>query len=205
MPERNIQERRERRGMEGTAKHQKTGNRIRAPFEPRPEGRGHVPNRRGSTYVRRRMWITFWSQFGGVFLGDFWEPTGPGAGVRWVFSADGVLLVRWASADLVPFSTFFAFLGRFLPVFVPYFALFSSMSCAYLYVNNFFSAPLAWNVRGGSPQRSQSTQRGILGKKNDEIRPVRQSPQGDGGRRARAVGGRRGNLAFDKETVFDDR
>jgi hypothetical protein len=33
------------------------------------------------------------------------------------------------------------------------------MPCAYLYVNNFFSASLAWNVRGGSPQRAQSTQR----------------------------------------------
>ena len=46
-------------------------------------------------------------------------------------------MVRWASANLVLFSTFFAFFDRFLPVFVPFFALFPSMSCAYLYVHNF--------------------------------------------------------------------
>ena len=93
--------------------------------------------RNASTYVNRRLWITFCRRFWGVFLGGFWEATGPGAGVRGDFSADGVLLVRWASADLGPFSTFFAFLERFLPVFRPYFALFPSMSCAYLYVHNF--------------------------------------------------------------------
>jgi len=70
-------------------------------------------------------------------LGGFLEPIGPGASVRGDFSADGVLLVRWASANLVPFSTFFTFFDRFLPVFRPYFALFPSMSCAYLYVHNF--------------------------------------------------------------------
>jgi len=117
-----------------------------AGFEPRPEGRGHVPNRRGSTYARRRLWITFLRRFWGEFWGGFLEPIGPGASVRGLFSADRVLLVRWASADLVPFSTFFAFLVRFLPVFVPYFALFSSMSCAYLYVNNYFPARLAWDL-----------------------------------------------------------
>jgi hypothetical protein len=37
-------------------------------------------------------------------------------------------------------------LVRFLPVFGPYFALFSSMSCACLYVNNFFPASLAWEL-----------------------------------------------------------
>jgi len=95
------------------------------------------PRRRDSTYGRRRLWITFWRRFSGVFLGDFLEPIGPGAGARADFSADGVLLVRWASADLGPFSTFFAFLDRFLPVFGPFFALFPSMSCAYLYVHNF--------------------------------------------------------------------
>jgi len=91
----------------------------------------------------RRLWITFWRRFWGVFWGDFLEAIGPGAGARGVFSADGVPLVRWASADLVPFSTFFTFLGRFLPVFVPFFALFPSMPCAYLYVNNFFPVSLA--------------------------------------------------------------
>jgi len=83
------------------------------------------------------LWITFWREFSGVFLGDFLRATGPGASARGLFSADGVLLVRWASADLGPFSTFFAFLVRFLPVFVPFFALFPSMPCAYLYVHNF--------------------------------------------------------------------
>jgi hypothetical protein len=71
-------------------------------------------------------------------LGDFLEVTGPGAGVRADFSAEGVLLVRWASANSDFFGCFFAFLARFLPVFRPYFALFPSMSCAYLYVSNFF-------------------------------------------------------------------
>ena len=100
------------------------------------------------------MWITFWRRFWGTVLGGFLEPTGPGAGVRGLFSAKGVPLVRWASADLVLFSTFFAFLDRFLPVFVPFFALFSSMSCAYLYVNNFFLASLACRLlRMFSPQR----------------------------------------------------
>jgi len=92
-------------------------------------------------------------------LGDFWEPIGPGAGVRGLFSADGVLWVRWASANFDFFRGFFTFLVRFLPVFGAYFALFPSMSCAYLYVNNYFSVSLAWNVRGGSPQRTQRAQR----------------------------------------------
>jgi hypothetical protein len=90
-----------------------------------------------ATYERGRLWITFLREFGGRFSGDFWEPTGPGASVRGVFSADGVLLVRWASANFDFFRGFFTFLDRFLPVFRPYFALFSSMSCAYLYVHNF--------------------------------------------------------------------
>jgi len=104
--------------------------------------------RNASTYSNRRLWITFWRRFWGGFLGDFLGPTGLGAGVRPAtaravpvpggdFSADGGLLVRWASADLGPFSTFFAFLDRFLPVFGHYFALFPSMPCAYLYVHNF--------------------------------------------------------------------
>jgi len=92
-------------------------------------------------------------------LGAFLEATGPGASVRGLFSAEGVLLVRWASANFDFFRGFFTFLVRFLPVFGPYFALFPSMPCAYLYVNNFFPVSLAWNVRGGSPQRAQSTQR----------------------------------------------
>ena len=70
-------------------------------------------------------------------MGDFWEATGPGASARGLFSADGVLLVRWASGNFDFFRGFFVFLARFLPVFVPFFALFPSMSCTYLYVHNF--------------------------------------------------------------------
>ena len=72
--------------------------------------------------------------------------------------ADGVLLVRWASANFDFFRGFFAFLVRFLPVFVPFFALFPSMPCAYLYVNNFFPASLAWDLR--SLQRRERRERG---------------------------------------------
>jgi len=70
-------------------------------------------------------------------LGGFLEATGPGASVRGDFSADGVPLVRWASGNFDFFRGFFLFLERFLPVFVPFFALFPSMPCAYLYVHNF--------------------------------------------------------------------
>jgi len=121
-----------------------------------------------ATYGNRRLWITFWRRFWGVFWGGFLRATGPCGGVRGVFSADGVPLVRWASANFDFFGGFFTFLGRFLPVLGPYFALFPSMPCAYLYVNNFFPVSLAWNVQGGSKQ-----------------------PQGDGGsprRRPKPVG-----------------
>jgi hypothetical protein len=57
-------------------------------------------------------------------------------------------------------------LVRFLPVFGPFFALFPSMSCAYLYVNNYFSAPLAWKLhslqrrdRGERRERRESGER----------------------------------------------
>jgi hypothetical protein len=118
-----------------------------------------------STYINRRLWITFWSQFGGVFWGGFWEPTGLGAGVRGDFSTDARPMVRWASANLVPFSTFFAFLDRFLPVFGPYFALFPSMPCAYLYVHNFPRTRVSGEGKTAQPstQRTQRTQRGDWG------------------------------------------
>ena len=108
------------------------------------------------------MWITFLRRFWGVFLGGFWEPIGPGAGVRADFSAEGVLLVRWAGANFDFFRGFFPFLVRFLPVFRPYFALFSSMSCAYLYVNNYFSASLAWNVHT-SNRKGRKARKGRIG------------------------------------------
>jgi hypothetical protein len=95
-----------------------------------------------------------------------------------VFSLKHPRMLRWASADLVPFSTFFTFLDRFLPVFVPYFALFPSMPCAYLYVNNFFSARLARNVltsnrkgrqaRKGRIGEGQTTHREAIRRKNAE-------------------------------------
>ena len=121
-----------------------------------------------STYGDRRLWITFLRRFWVVFWGGFLEPIGPGASARADFSADGVLLVRWASANFDFFRGFFAFLVRFLPVFVPFFALFPSMPCAYLYVHNF-------------PPTRVSRSRG------------------------RGIRGRRGNLAFDKETVLEGR
>ena len=111
--------------------------RVPGAFGPVGGGRALRFNPPPSTYARQELWITFWREFWGVFLGDFWEPIGPGAGARADFSADGVLLVRWASANFDFFGAFFTFFDRFLPVFVPYFALFPSMSCAYLYVHNF--------------------------------------------------------------------
>jgi hypothetical protein len=39
-------------------------------------------------------------------------------------------------------------LGRFLPVFVPNFALFPSMPCAYLYVHNFLSTNVSVDGQG---------------------------------------------------------
>jgi len=124
--------------------------------------------------------ITFWREFGGVFLGDFLEPTGLGASAGGDFPPKHPRMVRWASADLVLFSTFFAFFDRFLPVFVPYFALFSSMPCAYLYVHDFPRTHVTL-LRQGFHRR----------------------PAGFGGQ----VGGQgrfgRENLAFDKETALD--
>jgi len=101
-------------------------------------------------------------------LGGFLEPIGPGTGVRGLFSADGVLLVRWASADLGLFSTFFAFLARFLPVFVPFFALFPSMSCAYLYVHNFRRTRVS---RFGRENLAFDKETAEATGGNDEIRP----------------------------------
>ena len=109
---------------------------IPSRFTRRAITRSEMPKAR-ATFARQRLWITFLGEFSGVFSGDFWEATGPGASARADFSADGVLLVRWASANFDFFRGFFTFLARFLPVFGPYFALFPSMSCAYLYVHNF--------------------------------------------------------------------
>jgi len=121
------------------------------------------------TYERRRLWISFWREFWGVFLGGFWEATGPGASARADFSAEGVLLVRWASAD---FATFCSFLSRFWPVlraFCGHSGLFASMSCAYLYVNNFFSASLAWELHSLQRRdRRGRRERRRLGKGNGE-------------------------------------
>ena len=69
--------------------------------------------RHASTYGNRRLWITFWREFWGVFLGGFSEPTGPGASVRGLFSAEGVPWVRWASANLQLFAVFCRVFGPF--------------------------------------------------------------------------------------------
>ena len=72
------------------------------------------------TYKRGRLWIKFLREFWGRFLGGFLETIGPGARVRGFFSADGVLLARWASANFDFFGGFFAFWGaiyRFLGPF----------------------------------------------------------------------------------------
>ena len=50
------------------------------------------------------------------------------------------------------FCSFLRVFGRFLPAFCGNLVLFASMPCAYLYVNNFFPASLAWELR--SLQRS---------------------------------------------------
>jgi len=67
-------------------------------------------------------------------------------------------------AEFSSFGAIWRVFDRFLRFLGPYFALFPSMSCAYLYVHNF--------------RRTRVSHR-----------------------RAGAVGGRRGNLAFDKETA----
>jgi len=113
-------------------------HRLRATAaESSGRGRGCQDDFQVRLTGNRRLWITFWSQFGGVFSGDFLGPTGLGAGVRGDFSPKDPRMVRWASADFDFFRGFFAFLGRFLPVLGPYFALFPSMLYAYLYVHNF--------------------------------------------------------------------
>ena len=150
-PRRRLPRRSRRRSRVRAATFRAGGGSRRARSLPWPVSRW------GSTYDRRPvlrspqgeggLWITFLRRFWGVFLGGFLEATGPGAGFRGVFSADGVLLVRWASANFDFFRGFFTFLVRFLPVFRPYFALFPSMPCAYLYVNNYFSASLARDLR----------------------------------------------------------
>jgi len=154
-------------------------------------------------------------------LGGFLEPTGLGGGVRGVFSADGVLLVRWASADFDFFRGFFAFLVRFLPVFRPYFTLFPSMSCAYLYVHNFPRTHVTLLRQGFGGQgrfgrenlafdkeTAEATgENGEIRGPNDESNPkftrqwrVRMTNGGVWRRREKGGGE---NLAFDKETALD--
>jgi len=138
-------------------------------------------------YDRRRLWITFLRRFWGGFWGGFLEPTGPGASARGDFSPKDPRMLRWASADLVPFSTFFAFLARFLPVFAPYFALFPSMPCAYLYVNNYFSVSLARDLHSLQRRgRRARRERRRLGKGDGETaRPSTQRATAAGHGRSR--------------------
>jgi len=162
------------RFFDGIGSGRQAGGRVRIARVVVP-GYPHHVTRCG---VRRRLWITFWRRFWGVFLGDFLEATGPGASVRGDFSADGVPLVRWASADFDFFRGFFAFLGRFLPVFGPYFALFPSMPCAYLYVNNYFSASLACRLlQGGIGERGKATRNAKLGTRNKQRKATRRRPR----------------------------
>ena len=92
------------------------------------------------------------------------EATGPGASVRGDFSADGVLLVRWASADFATFCRFLQVFDRLLGAFCGHWVLFASMTCAYLYVNNFSPACLAWELhslhRSGPPWHGHEPCRG---------------------------------------------
>jgi hypothetical protein len=125
-------------------------------------------------------------------LGGFLEPIGPGAGARGLFSADGVLLVRWASGNFDFFRGFFTFLVRFLPVFRPYFALFPSMSCAYHYVNNFFSVSLAWNVLTSNRKGRKARKGGGGEQRTRNPEPGNRNGDGEaaGGGRVRELGNR---------------
>ena len=116
-----------------------------------------------------------------MFLGDFLEPTGPGAGVRGDFAADGVPLVRWASANFDFFRGFFTFFDRFLPVFRPFFALFPSMPCAYLYVNNFFSASLARDLLTSNRKGRKARKGRTRGTTNGASPNHRKDAEGDWG------------------------
>jgi hypothetical protein len=69
-------------------------------------------------------------------------------------------------------------LGRFLPVFVPFFALFPSMSCAYLYVNNYFSASLAWDLLT-SNRKVRKARKGRFGEQRTR-KPEPGNRKGDG-------------------------
>ena len=73
--------------------------------------------RHASTYGNRRLWITFWREFWGGCLGDFWKPTGLGAGVRGVF-------VRKPSETCPGTYVFLALFSAFLPPFCPLFTCF---------------------------------------------------------------------------------
>jgi hypothetical protein len=92
----------------------------------------------------------------------------------------------------VLFSTFFAFFDRFLPVFVPFFALFPSMSCTYLYVNNFFSASLACRLLNGGLTAKDA--KGGLGEPGFVFN---YAVAGDKRRKAKPPKGRRGGLGND--------
>ena len=72
-----------------------------------------------------------------MIFGRFWGGHRPWRWRPGGFFTAGLARGRKESLGFCVFSTFFAFLARFLPVFGPHFALFSSMSCAYLYVHNF--------------------------------------------------------------------
>ena len=71
--------------------------------------RGLCVEFRASTYINRRLWITFWRRFLGRFLGDFGEVTGLGGGAKAVFS----LQVSCAGEKPVSDFGFFRVFGGF--------------------------------------------------------------------------------------------
>jgi len=56
-------------------------------------------------------------------------------------------LGKMGKCEFALFCSFLRGFGRFLPAFCGNLVLFASMPCAYLYVNNFFPAPLARDLR----------------------------------------------------------
>ena len=114
-------------------------------------------------------------------MGGFSEPTGPGAGARGDFSADGVLLVRWASADFATFCRFLQVFDRLLGAFCGHRGLFASMSCACLYVNNFFSASLAWDLLTSNRKGRKARKGRTRGTTNGASPNHRKDAEGDSG------------------------
>jgi len=111
------------------------------------------------------------------------------------------------------FFDFFRVFGAFFAAFLPDFALFSSMSCAYLYVNNFPPTHVSGCFITPSPLMGEGRGEGEKGLGKPTM-PPHPSPLPPGERewkqplsrsRGRGIRGRRANLASDKETAWDGR